>query len=290
NTGWVVGFGGTISKTIDGGENWISQSSGTTKDLESVHFTDQNTGWAVGRNGTILKTIDGGTNWEGHSCGTGYDIHSIYFTNSNTGWIACGEHDGKNPQGEIWKTTNGGEDWVNQFAEIGSVFQSVHFIDTNTGWVVGWYGAILQTTNGGEDWVFQTSGTTKGLRSVHFTDQNTGWAVGRFGALLKTTNGGVTFVEEEEINNIPTNYNLNQNFPNPFNPSTKIKFSIPKTSKVTIKIYDILGNEIETLVNEEKPTGTYEITWNAENSPSGVYFYQLRTGEFVETKKMILIK
>ena len=57
-----------------------------------------------------------------------------------------------------------------------------------------------------------------------------------------------------------------------------------------IKVFDILGNEIETLVNEEKPTGTYELTWNAENLPSGVYFYQLRAGSFVETKKMVLMK
>ena len=83
---------------------------------------------------------------------------------------------------------------------------------------------------------------------------------------------------------------LSQNFPNPFNPSTKIKYSIPQASKVIIKVFDILGNEIETLVKEEKQTGTYEITWYAENLPSGVYFYQLKAGNFVETQKMLLLK
>ena len=89
---------------------------------------------------------------------------------------------------------------------------------------------------------------------------------------------------------LPKNFTLYQNYPNPFNPSTKIRYSIPQFSKVIIKVYDILGNEIKTLVNKEKPVGTYEITWNAANLPSGIYFYQLKSGNFIETKKMILLK
>jgi hypothetical protein len=89
---------------------------------------------------------------------------------------------------------------------------------------------------------------------------------------------------------IPGNYNLQQNFPNPFNPSTKILYSVPQSSTVQIKVFDVIGNEIETLVNEEKPVGTYELTWYAEGLPSGIYFYQLRAGNFVETKKMVLMK
>ena len=99
----------------------------------------------------------------------------------------------------------------------------------------------------------------------------------------------VTDVINAEIIN-PVEFKLTQNFPNPFNPSTKIKYSIPQSSNVIIKVLDILGNEIETLVNEQKNTGTYEITWYAENLPSGVYFYQLRAGSFVETKKMVLLR
>jgi hypothetical protein len=89
---------------------------------------------------------------------------------------------------------------------------------------------------------------------------------------------------------IPNRITLLQNFPNPFNPTTKIKYSIPQSSNVVIKVFDILGNEIETLVSEEKQKGTYEITWYAENLPSGIYFYQLQAGSFVETKKMVLMK
>jgi hypothetical protein len=89
---------------------------------------------------------------------------------------------------------------------------------------------------------------------------------------------------------INNHFSLNQNFPNPFNSTTKVKYSIPQTSNVLIKIFDMLGNEIETLVNEKKQTGNYEITWHAEGLPSGVYFYQLKSGSFIETKKMVLLR
>jgi S-formylglutathione hydrolase FrmB len=85
-------------------------------------------------------------------------------------------------------------------------------------------------------------------------------------------------------------YYLFQNYPNPFNPATKIKYSVPRVLLVQIRVFDILGNEIETLVNQEKPAGTYELTWNAANLSSGVYFYQLMAGDFIQTKKMILLR
>jgi hypothetical protein len=99
---------------------------------------------------------------------------------------------------------------------------------------------------------------------------------------------GIILNQEDEI--VANGFTLSQNYPNPFNPSTKIKYSIPHSSDVKIKVFDILGNEIATLVNEEKSAGVYEITFFAGNLSSGVYFYQLQAGEFVQTKKMILMK
>ena len=98
-----------------------------------------------------------------------------------------------------------------------------------------------------------------------------------------------TDIEEGE-NQLPTKFALSQNYPNPFNPSTTIKYSIPKQSNVTLKVFDVLGCEATTLVNEEKLAGNYEIIWNAVNLPSGVYFYQLTAGAFIETKKLVFIK
>jgi len=98
----------------------------------------------------------------------------------------------------------------------------------------------------------------------------------------------LTGVEEETT--LPTEFSLEQNYPNPFNPSTKIQYSVPQFSNVLIKVFDILGSEIETLVNEEKSVGSYEVEFDASKLVSGIYFYQLRAGSFVETKKMILLR
>jgi len=91
-------------------------------------------------------------------------------------------------------------------------------------------------------------------------------------------------------NQIPTQYSLSQNYPNPFNPSTTINFSVLSSGFVTLKVFDVLGNEIVTLVNEEKSAGVYNVDFNAANLPSGTYFYKLNAGAFIESKKMILIK
>lgn len=103
--------------------------------------------------------------------------------------------------------------------------------------------------------------------------------------------GSFTYSEIVEAEVYPVyNFTLEQNYPNPFNPSTRIKYQISSISEVILKVYDILGNEIATLVNEEKPAGTYEVQFEATEIPSGVYFYQIMAGSFVETKQMILVK
>ena len=86
------------------------------------------------------------------------------------------------------------------------------------------------------------------------------------------------------------NFVLKQNFPNPFNPETQIEYTIPQTSNVTLKVYDLLGEEIYTLVNKEQPEGYYELKFDGTNLSSGIYFYRLEAGEYIETKKMILLK
>jgi hypothetical protein len=118
----------------------------------------------------------------------------------------------------------------------------------------------------------------------------------------------VTVDVEDFKTEIPVAYALYQNYPNPFNPITTIRYTIPVVErfsesfnnnserisnslyKVTLMVYDILGNEIATLVNEEKPAGSYEVEFTGEGLPSGVYFYQIKTGSFVETKKMVFMK
>ncbi|MDP2365141.1 MAG: YCF48-related protein, partial [Ignavibacteria bacterium] len=294
NIGWVVGqdvnaFSGLILKTTNGGANWTPQTINLIPSLQSVYFINSNTGFAVGMDfsasgGSILRTTDGGLNWTPQAGPNSYILNSIFFTDQNTGWAVGGN--------TILKTINGGTSWDTQISNLtgGESLYGVNFTNLNNGWAVGSYGTIITTANGGATWTSQESRTGYDLSSVYFTDSNTGWAVGRNGTILHTTNGGATFIEEEKIDKVPTEFLLSQNYPNPFNPSTKISWQSPVGSWQTLKIYDVLGKEVATLVNEEKPAGNYEVNWNASNLSSGVYMYKLQTGNFVETKKMILIK
>ena len=115
----------------------------------------------------------------------------------------------------------------------------------------------------------------------------------------KTTIPGVDFYTftpsstskaKDDGNNKPNLYQLSQNFPNPFNPNATIRYSVPKSGNVLLQVYDALGREIMTLVNEAKTAGNYEISFKAGNLPSGVYFYRMKSGSFVDTKKMLLLK
>jgi hypothetical protein len=126
----------------------------------------------------------------------------------------------------------------------------------------------------------------------------TGSLIGSTGFNLLTgliIKGSVTVSADEKNGDLlPSAFGLSQNYPNPFNPSTVISYQLAVGSQVTLKIFDVIGNEVGTLVNEEKPAGVYEVTFNAANLSSGVYFYKLSAtsgaGNFVETRKMILIR
>ncbi|MDH3267505.1 MAG: T9SS type A sorting domain-containing protein [Ignavibacteria bacterium] len=111
-----------------------------------------------------------------------------------------------------------------------------------------------------------------------------------------TFSGGGTFcnlpveVEIEDDSEIPEEFSLSQNYPNPFNPSTTISFAIPKQEFVSLKVFDVLGRRVEVLMNEIKAAGYYEINFNSGKLPSGTYIYEIRAGNFVQTKKMVLLK
>jgi photosystem II stability/assembly factor-like uncharacterized protein len=310
NIGYACGvyfyFGsrGVVFKTTNGGNYWfntIPYPYTFEGILRSVFFVNQNLGWTVGDNGVIRKTTNGGNDWDVEMI-SDTDLYSVFFVDENNGWIVGN----LNWPNLTLHTTNGGSNWyfITQDSVSLDYLYDVYFIDINNGWIVGENGNIFNTTDAGASWIVQNSGTVLDLHSVDFIDHYTGWVVGSDGTILKTTNSGVTFIEEKEINSAPTDFSLKQNYPNPFNPTTKIRYNIPSVGthrdaslQVTLKFYDVLGNEVAILVNEEKPAGTYEVEFNkashsgeGRNLPSGIYFYQLRAGDFRETKKMILLK
>nr|HMS33987.1 T9SS type A sorting domain-containing protein [Ignavibacteria bacterium] len=157
------------------------------------------------------------------------------------------------------------------------------------GWAAGNSGTILNTTNGGTTWNSQISNTTNLLNSVCFTDAMHGYIAGFEGTILKTTNGGSVFISENGTS-IPEGYYLSQNYPNPFNPVTNLEFGISKLGFVSLRVYDALGKEVAVLVNEKLTQGIYEFKFDASNLVSGVYFYKLETGNFTQTKRMLLIQ
>lgn len=137
------------------------------------------------------------------------------------------------------------------------------------------------------------SGTTTEPRSYSFVDNDI--TLGKYSYRLKQIDYDGTFEYSEELEVeiellTPDEYALEQNYPNPFNPVTIIKYSLPVKNLVTLKVYNLLGEEITTLVNETKEVGSYEVSFKATSLPSGIYFYTIKAGEYVATKKMVLLK
>lgn len=197
------------------------------------------------------------------------------------------------------RTTDGGQNWVPQQSGTTMDLWGVSFSDADNGFAVGNWGTILRTTDGGQNWLNQRGITGNHFSSVSAVDPSTAIAVANFGTIVKTTNGGATFIEQENNQTQPSEFLLSQNYPNPFNPRTTIPYTIPlderrEAKNVTLIVYDVLGTEVATLVDEEKSPGNYEVefesTIGSHQLASGIYFYQLKAGDYISTKKMILMK
>jgi hypothetical protein len=214
-------------------------------------------------------------------------VYSIWFDQAGN---ATGFFGGNN----VFKSTNYGVNW----ASIGSLGTGA------IGGIAGlpmWSGNVWYVKNGNANiyfgfgqtsWVVQYTAPAGTYR--HITTERIpnypfhGYAV--------RTNGGIshTFIFVEGIKNIggeiPNDFSLGQNYPNPFNPSTSFKIQVPQTVFVSVKVYNILGIEITTLVNEQLSPGTYEVEFDGTDYSSGVYYYNLRAFDFSDVKKMVLIK
>jgi hypothetical protein len=119
-----------------------------------------------------------------------------------------------------------------------------------------------------------------------------GYAISTDGTVIKLCDSILIVITGNKNKDVdaPSDYELGQNYPNPFNPNTNIEFKIPKEGMVTLKVYDILGHELTVLMDEKLHPGKFNVRWDADNFPSGVYYYKLQAGDFSETKKMILLK
>ena len=158
----------------------------------------------------------------------------------------------------------------------------------------GDFGSFVKTIDSGTSWFPLPTGTTRKLNAIDFYDERYGFVVGDSGTILFTSNGGVTSVgEEPDI--MPKEFSLEQNYPNPFNPATEIQFVVKERGNVDLRIYDVLGREVKSLLSERMGVGTHKVMWDGRNRfgnlvSTGVYFYRLVVNDFVSMKRMILLK
>ena len=297
-----------VYKSTNSGLDWNIQQVYVAN--RWIHFIDINTGWANGSTYTgpplyqyyldVNKTTNGGTNWSLIYRSSGLSINPglIYFFNSSIGFKFS--HIGII---YLYRSLDGGNSWISSPGlppNYTNMIRCFYLVNQQTGWFAGDNSTIFRTTNTGSVWVQQTSPASANLQKVYFINENTGWIAASAAGILKTTTGGYATGIHQISNEIPNSYILFQNYPNPFNPTTKISFSIPLSRGVSadggrgvlvkLKIFDILGREVSTLVNESLKPGTYEVEFDGSSFASGVYFYSLITNEFTETKKLILLK
>ena len=210
---------------------------------------------------------------------------SLAFNDVNTG--LAGMVGANNTPSAISISTNGGISWSNT-SYVPSGFPFAMKYAPGTGYA--WYAStnIYRTTNNGGSWTQQQAlGASNFSSCFTMLNLNTGWAGTGTGQVYKYHDVvGITPYSNE----VPKSFALYQNYPNPFNPTTNIHFSVPKDGTVSLKVYDMLGNLVDTYVDGFVKSGTYNAEVDASNWASGIYFYTLRTNSFVETKKMSLIK
>ena len=292
-----IGFLGhniNIYKTTNGGVNWNIVFN-YSYEIIAITFINSNTGFASSP-GVILKSTDQGNSWQTKALDS-LNVHIRKFCIINSNLVYGGGqanlYQGYLPK--MYKTSNTGDNWILMPTNSPALLSGICFIDSSIGYNANGPG-IYYTTNSGLTWglQYQSIGAAT-VNDICFLNPLTGYAGGQTGTgILKTTNGGLTpvqFLADE----VPKNNKLLQNYPNPFNPSTKIKFDLPKLSNTKLIIYDVLGCELATLVNEQLKPGTYEVEWDGSNFASGIYFYQIviedaERSRSVETKRMILIK
>jgi len=276
--------------TSNGGVSWQVRQNGLIGTaIVTLFFLDNNTGWCGTSTNRLFRTTNTGLNWTQIGMFQNFTL-AIYFLNLNTGWIGGG-NSGSN--GTMW-TTNGGLNWNLGVGQGGGY--DIIFLNSMTGWAGDVFEKIAKTTDGGFTYGYQLD--SGGSSNLSIIDSFKGWSGDS--RIYHTTNGGgpITYVGIiSNYHNIPKSHSLSQNYPNPFNSQTIIRFAINKTSYIKLRVFDILGKE-RTLWESDKHlgAGTHELSFDAKDLSSGVYFYQLIVSDengntrFKDTRKMVLVK
>lgn len=279
-----------VLKTTNGGATWAHTTSeplGGTNEAgwnNSFCVTDVNHIW-FGTNGTkIWRSSDGGTTWTSSPTGT-TNSYAVSFKDNSNGMAGF-------DTGLLQLSTNGGASWSSVSSPATAMTGLSYLPNTTSAWFANITNPY-RTTNNGTSWTQQTMSPFSGsIQHLNFADTSNGWAVTSGGEVLHYRPAGTNAVEPNPLSGIPTEFVLEQNYPNPFNPSTRIQFAIPAGTygHTSLRVHDVLGKEVATLVDKELGPGSYNVTFDASRLSSGIYFYTLRSGAFVGTKKLILLK
>lgn len=282
---------GNVFKSTDNGVTWLNILS----NIFPVSAISTNGPKVyVGTNATldtarIYRSLDNGLTWNiSYSCSHYYYVSSIAI--ASNGVVYAGIPNIAIPGNGfgIIVSTDGGETWVQKNTGLTDLNVSSIAINASDHIFVGTRAGTFFSTNNGDNWINISSGL-RDERVYALTINNKGFVYAGTSGVARSSKSTTSVENENSI--LPESFLLFQNFPNPFNPSTTISYQLPKSGSVTLKVYDILGNEVAVLVNEERPAGYYEV----EFSPlgvlaSGIYFYKLVLGDFSATKKLVLMK
>jgi len=302
---FICGDNGKMLFSDDTGHTWTNVSTGTTANLRHMHFADDLAGYAVGDNATLLKTITGGLTWTSIDLSAygKYNFNSIAVINKNHFTIVGNES-------LVLYSFDGGISITTAALPYihTANFYDIVSINSREEVMVGSSGVILKSIDGGGSWALATINKTKTFSiysnfvSVSFSSSKCGIAIGPQGMNYYTGDGGDTWTGAATGCNViktkafvsEKGLALNQNFPNPFNPSTAISYYLPFDAAVTLKVYDMLGKQVTSLVNGNQPAGSYNFRFNGADLSSGIYFCVLKaTGSninFSKTMRMILTK
>jgi photosystem II stability/assembly factor-like uncharacterized protein len=290
-----------IYKTSDYGNTWVMQQSGVngvSNAHNSLMVIDYNFyGFGLNNGAARIRiTSDGGTSWVNRTVNlTGSYTSGICFAEDKLTGLAATS----TSLPMISRTTDGGVTWSVVDIDTGLVGNCfIKWIpETPVVYILAANGKVKKSIDAGFTWnTMPTAGVTT-LYHFDFERYNNnviyGYAVATDGQVIKLADSILIIItgNNNQNNQLPNKYSLEQNYPNPFNPGTIIEYSIPEFTDVKLTVFDLLGREVEVLVNETKHPGTYKITFDGSKLSSGMYFYKLQAGSgFSDVKKMILVK